>query len=96
MTFKTVPQKGLGLSVGNLVNPFVGVGGTLAQPYLTLNPEQSLVTGGAAMATGGLSFLATSLFDRFLREAHPCQATLKKVDQEFTDLAEKYGVEKPI
>ena len=96
VTFKTVPQKGLGLSVGNLVNPFVGVGGTLAQPYLTLNPEQSLVTGGAAMATGGLSFLATSLFDRFLREAHPCQATLKKVDQEFTDLAEKYGVEKPI
>jgi|GEM_PF-1876868 len=95
-TFKTVPQKGLGLSVSNLVNPFIGVGGTLAQPYLTLNPEQTLITGGAAFATGGLSLLATSLADRFLSESDPCGAALKKADTEFTALAEKYGVDKPI
>lgn len=95
-TFKTVPQKGLGLSVSNLVNPFIGVGGTLAQPYLTLNPEQTLITGGAAVATGGLSLLATSLADRFLSESDPCGAALKKADAEFSALAEKYGVDKPI
>lgn len=95
-TFKTVPQKGLGLSVSNLVNPFIGVGGTLAQPYLTLNPQQTLISGGAAVATGGLSLLATSLADRFLSESDPCGAALKKADAEFSALAKKYAVDEPI
>ncbi|MDP4890582.1 MAG: hypothetical protein NWQ99_07880, partial [Porticoccaceae bacterium] len=59
-------------------------------------PEQTLITGGAAFATGGLSLLATSLADRFLSESDPCGAALKKADTEFSALAEKYGVDKPI
>ena len=30
--FNTVPQKGLGISLSNLVNPYVNVTGTLANP----------------------------------------------------------------
>ncbi len=96
ITFKTIPQKGLGISVSNLINPFIGIGGTLAHPYLTLNPEQSLITGSAAVATGGLSILATTFFDRFLSESDPCGAALKKDHPVFLALAKKYGVEKPL
>ena len=59
-SFRTVPQKGLGLSLSSVINPFVGIGGSLAKPALTLNPKSTLLTGGAALATGGLSFIASS------------------------------------
>ena len=54
----TVPQKGLGLSVTDLVNPYVKLSGTLAKPSLTLDPEGVLLEGGTAVATAGISILA--------------------------------------
>jgi len=55
-----------------VINPFVGIGGSLAKPALTLNTKSTLLTGGAALATGGLSFIASSFAERFLADKDPC------------------------
>ena len=70
--FRTRPRRGLGLSASAIVNPFIRVGGTLSDPGLVLNPTDAAIMSSAAVATGGLSILGTSLFDRFLRERDPC------------------------
>ena len=59
--FKTAARGGLGFSAGELLNSYVKVSGTLSKPYLTVDPKGTLVNGGAAFATGGLSILATTL-----------------------------------
>jgi hypothetical protein len=79
--FKTAARKGLGFSAGEFLNPYVKVGGTLAKPQLTLDPKGTLVTGGAAFATGGLSILATTLWDRLARQKDPCAAAVAESDR---------------
>jgi len=86
----TVPQKGLGLSVTDLVNPFVKLSGTFAKPALTLNPEGALIEGGAAVATAGLSILAKRFKQRFLDDKDACGKALKEAEPVFTELREKY------
>jgi len=78
--FKMIPQKGLGLSVSNLVNPYVKVTGTLAEPSLILDPESILIEGGVAVATAGLSLLAKGLKDRYLSEKDPCGKAVEEFD----------------
>ena len=51
-TFRTIPQKGLGISVTNLVNPFVKVSGTLSKPALVLDPEGLLIEGKSRLQPG--------------------------------------------
>ncbi len=79
--FKTAARKGLGFSAGEFINPYVKVVGTLAKPQLTLDPKGTLVTGGAAFATGGLSILATTLWDRVARQKDPCAAAVAASDR---------------
>ena len=78
--FKMIPQKGLGLSVSNLVNPYIKVTGTLAKPSLILDPESILIEGGVAVATAGLSLLAKGLKDRYLSEKDPCGKAVEEFD----------------
>jgi len=78
--FKMIPQKGLGLSVSNLVNPYINVTGTLAKPTLILDPESILIEGGVAVATAGLSLLAKGLKDRYLSEKDPCGKAVEEFD----------------
>ena len=68
----TVPQKGLGLSLSDLVNPYTAIGGTLAKPTLTLDPQGAMIEGGAAVATGGLSILAKRFAERYLTASDAC------------------------
>ncbi len=75
-SFKTAARTGLGLSAGELLNQYVKVSGSLAKPRLTINPTGTLVYGGAAFATGGLSILATTLWDRLSRQKDPCAAAI--------------------
>ena len=89
--FNTVPQKGLGFSLSNLVNPYVKVSGTLADPSLGFDPGSTLIEGGAAVATSGLSILAKSFADRFLSSRDPCGKAITDADEEFQALEEKYG-----
>jgi hypothetical protein len=89
-SIRTVPQKGLGLSIGDLVNPYTMLSGTFANPTLTLDPEGALIQGGTAVATGGLSILAKRFKERFIDDKDACGKALKDAEPRFTELREKY------
>jgi hypothetical protein len=89
-TIRTVPQKGLGLSVSGLVNPYVMLSGTFANPGLSLDPEGVLIEGGAAVATGGISILAKRFKQRFLDDKDACGKALKEAEPTFAELRDKY------
>ncbi len=89
--FNTVPQKGLGFSLTSLVNPFVMVAGTLGSPTLSLDQESTLVSGGVAVVTGGLSIVAKGVTDRFLSSKEPCSDALKTADEHLKLLEAKYA-----
>lgn len=79
ITFNTKQRKGLGLSATDIVNPFIKVGGTMAKPSLQLDPAGTAVKGGIAVATGGLSILASSLFERYFSSRDPCGDALAEI-----------------
>ena len=74
--FKMTPQKGLGLSISGLVNPYIKLTGTLGKPALVVDPESVLIEGSVAVATAGISILAKSFKDRFLSGKDPCGKAL--------------------
>jgi hypothetical protein len=81
--FNTRPRRGIGLSAGTLITPFIKVGGSLSDPSIVLDPSDAALQGGAAVASGGLTLVGKSLFDRFLRQRDPCGkvvAELSKMD----------------
>jgi hypothetical protein len=78
MSFRTTPIKGLTISAGEILNPFVMVVGTLAEPRLAVDAKGSLITGGAAVATGGLSILARATWERLVRSRNPCDTASKQ------------------
>jgi hypothetical protein len=89
-SIRTVPQKGLGLSVGDLVNPYIKLGGTFADPILTIDPEGVLIEGGTAVATGGISILAKRFKERFLDDKDACGKALSDAAPRFDELREQY------
>jgi uncharacterized protein involved in outer membrane biogenesis len=76
--FNTKPREGAGLSADMFVTPFIKVGGTLASPGVGLNKKGVLLSGGAAIMTGGLSFLYQGLGDR-ASSGDLCEKTLAEV-----------------
>jgi hypothetical protein len=88
--FNTVPQQGLGLSLSSLINPYVSVSGTLADPTMGLDPRSAAVEGGLAVATGGLSILAFGLKDRFLSASNPCEDAISDSAEDFRILKQRY------
>jgi hypothetical protein len=76
--FNTRPRKGIGITAGMFTNPFVQLGGTLANPHLTASAK-GFASGALAVGTGGLSLLAKGLVDRVAGEADLCEKTLAKV-----------------
>ena len=84
--FKTVPQKGLGLSMSSIVNPYVEVTGTLAQPRLTLNPENTVVGGSLAVVTGGISILVRNVLNRMSTSGNVCADRLRKANEEMAQM----------
>ncbi|MEH6588951.1 MAG: AsmA family protein [Halioglobus sp.] len=89
--FKTVPQRGLGISLTNLINPYVKVTGTFAQPALSLDGESAFAHGSAAILTGGLSILATSIVDRYSSPKDPCGQSLVEGNAGLLELEKKYA-----
>lgn len=75
--FNTKPRSGVGISADMFVTPFIKVGGTLASPGIGLNKKGTLLTGGAAVATGGLSLLLKGLLDRTTAEQDQCPKALE-------------------
>lgn len=77
-TFETTPRKGIGVSLDDIVTPFTKVGGTLTQPRLTVDKQGTVVQGGAAAATGGLSILAKSLWGRWVGSRKLCEKAAER------------------
>jgi uncharacterized protein involved in outer membrane biogenesis len=71
---KTTPKKGMSISAGEIVNPYLNIVGTLAKPRLGVDEKGALLTGGAAFATGGISILASAAWNRLSRSKDPCAA----------------------
>jgi hypothetical protein len=80
MQFRNAPRKGIGLSAAGLVRPFIKVGGPLKQPDIQLDPGKALLSGTAAVATSGLSLIASSLFDRLSTATNPCEKIIAEAD----------------
>lgn len=72
ITVRTTPQRTLSISAGELMNPYVQVVGTMATPRLAVDETGLLISGGAAVATAGLSILARGVWDRVSRSRDPC------------------------
>jgi hypothetical protein len=87
----TVAQQGLGFSLNDLLNPYIKIKGTLANPSLAFDKGNALVQGGAAVATGGISILAKNLSDRFLSSSEICQKMLDQSQGQFEALARQYA-----
>lgn len=78
LAFSTRSRKGIGISAGKAVTNYVKLGGTLANPRLTLDPMGAAISGGAAVATAGWSIVATSMWDRWVASSgDPCKRLLK-------------------
>jgi len=60
-------------SAAELINPYLQVVGTLSSPELAVDETGVLITGGAAVATGGLSLLAKGLWDRLSKSGDACK-----------------------
>jgi hypothetical protein len=90
MNIRTTPQRGLSISGGELFNPYIKIVGTLAAPRLAVDEAGVLISGGAAVATGGLSVLAKATWDRLSRSRKPCIDTAEKgrqaLGEKFPDL----------
>jgi hypothetical protein len=91
LRFDTSARQGIGISVADFVNPFVGVSGTLASPGLGVDPKNAMFEGGFAYATGGLSIVAKSLFNRWFGEDDPCAEFEQEAEKIYY---EKKGLEK--
>jgi len=79
----TAVRKGIGVSAGGLVNPFIRIRGTMANPRLVLDAKGIVVEGGVAVATLGLSIVAKSMYGRWFASKDPCG--------KFVEAAKKQG-----
>ena len=75
------PRKGIGASASVITNPYIKVGGTLADPNLEMKPLQAATATGAAVATAGLSLVAKGLWDRITAEKKVCKRARKRVNE---------------
>jgi len=76
--FNTKPRTGVGLTADMFVTPFVKMTGTLLEPGLSLNAKGTLLAGGAAVLTGGISLLVRGMADRATAEGDACGKALEE------------------
>ena len=92
MNFRTASRGRIGLSAGAVINPYIKIAGTLASPKLMLDPKGTLVSGGAAVATLGLSILAKSAWDRAFRSKDPCGDAIAEADKQEGKASRLFGI----
>jgi uncharacterized protein involved in outer membrane biogenesis len=83
LSFNSKPRRGVGISAGSIVNPFVRIGGTLAEPAVALDKSGAALTGGAAFFTAGLSLIAQAAFNAAWRSPDPCGRVLEESEKRF-------------
>jgi len=91
VNFNTVARKGIGVSAGDFVNPFIRIGGTMSKPRLALDAQGTVVEGGVAVATFGLSIVAKGMYGRWLTSKDPCGKFIEEAKKlgRFIDTTEK-------
>jgi len=78
LQFQTTPRKGITISAGEILNPYVKIVGTLANPTLAVDEQGVLISGSVAVATGGLSILAKAAWKRLARDKNPCRTAAEQ------------------
>ncbi len=89
--FDTAARKGIGISAGSFVNPFVRIGGTMSEPRLALDAKGTVVEGGVAVATLGLSIVAKGMYGRWFASKDPCGKFIEEAKKQgrFINTVEK-------
>jgi hypothetical protein len=89
--FETAARKGIGVSAGDLVNPFVRIGGTMSSPRLAVDAKGAVVEGGVAVATLGLSILSKGMYGRWFSSKDPCGKFIEEAKKQgrFINTVEK-------
>jgi len=85
----TKPRKGIGLSASMITNPYIKLGGTLAEPAVELKPLEAVASTSAAVATLGISLVAKGMYDRVTAEKKVCKEALEKIGRQSGDSSKK-------
>ena len=85
INIRTTPKKGISFSAGEIINPYIKLVGTLGSPRLAVDETGVLLSGGAAVATGGLSILARAAWTRLSRAKDPCAETEEESIENLAD-----------
>jgi hypothetical protein len=72
------PREGIGLSASSLSEPYLKLGGTLADPELEIKPLSATVSTGLAVVTFGLSVVAKDVWNRISAENDICGDVRKR------------------
>ena len=80
--FNATPASALKVSASELINPYIRIGGTLADPDVGLDPGKALLHGGAPVGTAGISILAKGLLDRMSTATPLCEQILEQARQD--------------
>ena len=79
---RSTPRRGrVDVTMGEIVTPYLMVTGSLTKPGVTVDPKGALFSGGAAVATGGISILARGVWDRVFQADDPCAAAAAEADR---------------
>jgi uncharacterized protein involved in outer membrane biogenesis len=78
INFRTETRKTVDISSSELFSPYVKLGGTLAKPSVALDTKGTLLSGGAAYLSGGLSILAKKALDSITSSKDPCAKFLEE------------------
>jgi uncharacterized protein involved in outer membrane biogenesis len=78
VNFRTETRNAAKLSASELISPYVKLSGTLSDPSVALDPKGTLLSGGAAYLTGGLSILAKKALGSLTTSKDPCAEHLEK------------------
>jgi hypothetical protein len=79
---RTQTRKAADISISEVFSPYVKLAGTLADPSVTIDPKGTLLSGGAAYLSGGLSILAKKALDQLGGTRDPCAELLDKAPQD--------------
>ncbi len=93
--FNTIPMKGLGIGLSNLINPYVHVSGTLAKPAIGLDRDAAVVSGVTTLATAGISILAKGFYDKVSADKEACSTATAAAEEESVRLETLYGNRRP-
>ena len=80
VNLRTQTRKAVDISISEVFSPYVKLSGTLAKPSVTIDPKGTLLSGGAAYLSGGLSILAKKALDQLGGTKDPCADFLSQAE----------------